>query len=325
MIQECGAVEVDAATLTSALSGPVALPQLLDTLSEGVYLVDRNRTILTWNRACEEISGYSAEEVIGRRCFDNILRHVDADGTQLCRSACPLAETMLDGQPRSCHVWLHHKDGHRRPVKANTTPIRDPDTHAIIGGLEAFTDETVPNAAREHAARLEHLVVTDPLTGLPNRRYLDFALPTALAEALRHGQPLAIAFADIDHFKAVNDRYGHEVGDRMLKVIAGTLAASLRASDTVCRYGGEEFLVILPHTGPTELANTCQRLLSLVRASGLDLEGQRSVSVTISIGATIASPGDSHLDLLHRADELLYTSKRSGRDRATCAWPGARG
>ncbi|HET9718856.1 MAG TPA: diguanylate cyclase [Solirubrobacteraceae bacterium] len=298
------------------MSEPDAFRGVLDALTEGVYLVDRSRKIRFWNRACEEISGYSAAEVVGHHCFENILRHVDDTGTQLCRIRCPLASTMHDGQNRHCGLWLHHKDGRRLPVQVHTTPIRNSESR-IIGAFEIFTDQSALTSAQERAALLERQALTDPLTGLPNRRYLDLALPAAIADARRHGDRLAVAFIDIDNFKAVNDAHGHEIGDRLLQMVAGTLAANLRTSDIICRYGGEEFVTILPHMDPGQLSKTCERLLALVRTSSLDRAGGPPLSVTISLGAVIASLADTFETVLTRADDNLYTSKRLGRNRVT--------
>ena len=296
---------------------------MLDALAEGVYLVDPRRTIRFWNKASERISGYAAADVVGHHCFENILRHVDDQGQQLCFVGCPLHATMRDGNGRSCRMWLHHRDGRRIPVQVRTTPIRDNDSR-IIGAIEFFTDESVLTTAQERAAELEHLVLTDPLTELPNRRYLDIAVPSRLEEARRYEQGLGVAFVDIDHFKAVNDRYGHETGDKALRMVAGTLAANLRTSDIICRFGGEEFVLLFTHNQPAELEATCERLITLVGASSLDIGHAAPLSVTISIGATAARPGDDPDSLLSRADELLYRSKQDGRNRVTCDAPPPR-
>ncbi len=299
-----------------ALSGQDAFRSVLDALAEGVYLVDRNRTIRFWNRACEEISGYRAADVVGHRCFENILRHVDDTGAELCRARCPLAKTMRDGQERECGVWLHHRDGRRLPVQIHARPIRG-ENSAVIGAIEIFSDRSAITSAQERLAQLEAQALTDPLTQLPNRRYLDMALPAALADAHRYEEPLGVVFIDIDGFKAVNDAHGHDTGDELLRVVAGTLSRNLRAGDTICRYGGEEFVVILPHANEEHLSRTCQRLLALVRVSSVDRPHQRPLSVSVSIGATIATASDTPASVLFRADRNLYTSKRQGRDRIT--------
>jgi diguanylate cyclase (GGDEF)-like protein/PAS domain S-box-containing protein len=302
--------------VVTALAQPDAFREMLDGLADGVYLVDRKRTILFWNRASERISGFPAAEVIGRHCFDNILRHVDEHGNRLCFGLCPLAHTMRDGEPREADVWLHHKDGHRVPVAVRTTPIRDAE-HTIIGAIEFFTDSSRLADTEGRITELEAMALADPLTGIPNRRFLDVALNGRLNEVRRHGRSLGVVFADIDRFKRVNDTYGHDIGDKVLRMIASTLAGNLRTSDLVTRFGGEEFVLLLPDADPASLPALCERLSMLVRTSSIDLDGGEEVTVTISMGATLATAKDDAEGLLHRADQLLYRSKRDGRDRVT--------
>ncbi len=281
-----------------------------------MYLVDRDREILFWNDASERISGYSASEVVGRHCFENILRHVDQDGTRLCFGLCPLACTMRDGVPRSADLWLHHKAGQRVPVSVRATPIHDGGGE-IIGAIEFFTDSSRFAATAEEVSKLKALAVTDPLTGLPNGRYLELALNSRLTEVRRLSRALGVVFADIDRFKAVNDTYGHEIGDEVLKMVARTLSGNLRGGDTATRFGGEEFVLLLPDSDPVALRALSERLGMLVRTSSIDLKAGQELSVTISMGATLATKQDHAENLLHRADQLLYRSKHDGRDRVT--------
>jgi diguanylate cyclase (GGDEF)-like protein len=159
--------------------------------------------------------------------------------------------------------------------------------------------------------------VTDPLTGLPNRRYLELALNSRLAEVRELNRALGIVFADIDRFKAVNDTYGHEVGDEVLTMVANTLAGNLRAGDIATRFGGAEFVLLLPDADPVALRAVSERVRMLVRASSIDLDADDELSVTISMGATLATREDHAATLLQRADQLLYRSKHEGRDRLT--------
>jgi diguanylate cyclase (GGDEF)-like protein len=152
-------------------------------------------------------------------------------------------------------------------------------------------------------ARLEHRAATDALTGLPNRRAWDQALPALLDDARLAGTPLTVAIADLDHFKDFNDTRGHQAGDEMLRRFAGHCADALRGHDLVARWGGEEFAVALPACGP----DTATRVLERLRT---DLpEGQ-----TCSVGFAVWDGAESAEDLLARADAALYTAKSLGRD-----------
>jgi diguanylate cyclase (GGDEF)-like protein/PAS domain S-box-containing protein len=303
----------------TAFNEPDFFREVLDDLSEAVYLVDQRRTIRFWNRACEELTGYTAAEVVGHRCFEDILRHVDEHGKPLCVGLCPLSHTMRDGTPRRTRVWLHHKSGHRVPVQVGVNPVRDREGR-IIGAIETFRDDSSLAATQERVGELEALAMVDPLTEIPNRRFLGLTLPGRLAELRRHGAPFIVAFADIDHFKQINDAHGHETGDAVLRMVATTLAANLRATDTVTRFGGDEFVLLLQY-GQAEASDMiCERMRALVAASSLD-HPAGAVSVTMSFGATPARSSDSLSSVLTRADALLYASKWAGRNRITTVLP----
>jgi len=290
---------------------------ILDQMHDGVYLVDTDRAIRYWNRSAERISGYGADEVLGSRCSDGILMHVDRDGKNLCRSACPLAATMTDGNPREVEVYLHHKDGHRVPVHVRAAPLRDEDGR-ILGAIETFSDDSARSAMRAEIEELRALSLFDPLTEVGNRRYAEMALTARGDELSRYGWTYGVLLADIDHFKSFNDRFGHETGDRVLRMVAQTLASNVRSFDVVCRWGGEEFLAVIEKVTLAQLTDRAETLRRLVETSSLSADGHR-LSVTVSIGGAIAHPGEEPDETLRRADEVLYRSKREGRNRVTCA------
>lgn len=285
---------------------------LLDELAEGVYFVDRDRRITYWNRGAERITGRPASEVLGRRCRDNILVHTDETGRNLCREGCPLLATMQDGMPREVEVYLKHRDGHRVPVLVKAAPIRRHGT--IIGAVESFDDNTKRMAALEQIRELEELAFVDPLTELPNRRLIEAVLRTRLDELERYGWAVGVAVLDIDGFKGVNDRLGHDAGDAVLRMVARTLAGAARSFDVVGRYGGDEFLAVLAGVDDGRLRRAVERLRVLVAHSQLELP-ERPVAVTVSGGAALARPGDGVRDVIRRADAALYRAKRGGRNR----------
>ena len=169
------------------------------------------------------------------------------------------------------------------------------------------------------SARLEEQAVRDELTGLFNRRHLNATLETRLAEARDTSAELAVVIIDIDHFKRVNDTYGHLTGDALLRAVAGTLSSAVRDDDFVARYGGEEFVVLLPATGTKQALRRAEQLR--VQCSEVAvLEGGRRVATTISAGvATCPTMGSTSADLLRAADQALYQAKERGRNRVVLA------
>jgi diguanylate cyclase (GGDEF)-like protein/PAS domain S-box-containing protein len=286
--------------------------QVLDNLLDGVYFTDRERRITYWNQAAESLSGYRAEEVIGKHCADNILMHVDDSGCLLCRGECPLSRTMADGRPHRAEVYLHHKSGHRVPVEVRVCPIEGKNGE-VVGAVEIFNDNSRQKAVRERATELTKLAFLDPASQVANRRYLDQQLSQQLDQHCKGRNPFGIILVDLDQFKSINDTYGHVAGDAALVTVAKTLSGCLRASDVLGRWGGDEFLVILPGITKEILGVTSERCRALVARSTVPVEGSE-IQVTVSVGAAMAVPGDSAESLLMRADQHLYRSKQSGRN-----------
>ncbi len=166
--------------------------------------------------------------------------------------------------------------------------------------------------------KLEESSRRDGLTGLYNRAYLDACLPDLLAHAKRRRRPLCLAFADIDHFKAINDGYGHTAGDMVLKAAGHILTSSLRSSDIVVRYGGEEFVIVLPDTDLEQAQAICERIVRGFSRRAHPVARGREVPVTISIGLASAQRGGGYDDaqaLIAAADAALYRAKEEGRNR----------
>lgn len=289
--------------------------RLLDSLFDGVYYVDRDRRIVFWNRAAERITGYDREEVMGLRCSDNLLRHTDEQGNELCLIGCPLQATISDGTTREAHVYLHHKQGHRVPVSVRVSPVRD-DTGAIIGGVEIFSDNSSLQQILREMERLRQDVYVDELTGVGNRRYGEMILNTRLYELRSFKTPFGVIFFDIDNFKHCNDTYGHAVGDEVLAMVARTAANILRRMDSIARWGGEEFVVILPSIDAKTLCDVAERIRVFIAKSFLVTQGTM-LHVTVSLGATMALPDDTPESVIRRADRLMYASKQSGKNRLT--------
>lgn len=289
--------------------------KVIDNMYDGLYLVDRQRKIVYWNHAAERISGFSAGEVIGRFCGDAVLNHVDSYGNELCNSICPLAATIADGQSRDIEVYLHHKEGHRLPVSVRTAPIRDGRGN-ITGAIELFTDISFRDALRLQLEEWKKVALMDPLTELSNRRQLELQMHARLHELKRNGISCGVLYIDIDHFKQVNDRYGHDVGDQVLRTIANTLTATIRPFDTVGRWGGEEFVGIFPHTTSPSLKRIAERLRVLIQQSVINTD-TGPLPFTVSIGATFAHPDDTIDTVIKRADSLMYESKQKGRNLVT--------
>jgi diguanylate cyclase (GGDEF)-like protein len=177
--------------------------------------------------------------------------------------------------------------------------------------------------ARKQAERqLEDLARTDALTGVTNRRYFYELAEAEFARARRYARPLTIMMLDIDHFKRINDTFGHAIGDEAIKFIAAECRKHLRATDIFARYGGEEFICLLSEESPEDACRTAERLRQAIEAAGLNT-GQQTIKITVSIGVSSAHAGETALnELINQADQALYTSKSEGRNRVS-TWEAA--
>lgn len=289
---------------------------LVDHMYDGVYFVDRERLITYWNDGAERITGYKKDQVIGSSCRDKLLNHVNADGVELCGDLCPLAATMLDGIPREADVFLHHADGHRVPVLVRAAPLRDGQGN-ITGAVETFSSDTGESAVRQELRELRRTTRMDLSTGIGNRQFLEGRLRAVIAEYDGQESGTGVLFIDVDHFKEINDINGHAMGDQVLRMVALTLKHNLRRTDTVGRWGGDEFLVILYEVASADyLKSIAEKLRTLVEQSRLDLN-EESFSATVSVGSTLLQTDDTPESVVRRADELMYQSKQAGRNRVT--------
>ncbi len=285
---------------------------LMENLYEGMYIVDRDCRVIYWNKGAELITGYSYEEVLGRKCSDNMLSHIDEKGNILCGDGCPLKLSMIDRRVHEIEAFLRHRDGHRVPVSIRTYPIINDDL--VSGAVQVFVDNSSRIASLHKIEELQRLVIIDHLTGLTNRRFIEMSLEARLNEMQRYGWPFGVLFIDIDNFKSINDLYGHETGDNVLKMIAQTFISNSRPFDVTGRWGGEEFVSIIFNVDRERLFDVANRLRILIEQSVMTVDSV-ILRVTVSVGATLANSEDTIESLIRRADRLMYHAKISGKNR----------
>lgn len=284
---------------------------ILNSIKDGVYFVDQDRKITFWNKSAERITGFEAKEVVDRFCYDNILNHVDDHGTFLCHNGCPLHQTLKDGKERTNTVYLQHKDGHRVETSIYIVPIIE--NGEIIGAVETFDEKLNISLIEKNMDNLRALAYHDQLTGLPNRRYIDDNIEMRLNNYKKMGSNFGIAMIDIDHFKDVNDTYGHDIGDEVLISLGNLLSEAIRGLDFIGRWGGEEFLAIFDVNDNEQLWQTLQRLRMMVAFSVLK-KHDPPIQITVSLGGAMVTKDDDAASLFQKVDRMLYKSKSSGRN-----------
>ena len=200
------------------------------------------------------------------------------------------------------------------------------ETSRIVGrserlGLDLKQSSDKIDALERSLEDLRREATTDGLTGIANRRYFDMALQTTSGDAMNSGDDLSLLLVDIDHFKKVNDTWGHATGDAVIKLVANTLAQSVKGQDCVARYGGEEFAILLPATSIDAAMRVGENIrTALSRRMYVPRDDEEMLcAVTVSIGAACYDPGEPLAQLIQRADAALYQAKKTGRDRVVAA------
>lgn len=298
---------------TALLDAAARAVATLDSLGDGIVSTDSTDRIAYLNRVAEQLTGWTRDEAIGRPAHE-VFRVIDAHTRLPARDALSLAARTNEIVGVSPDSILLRRDGTEVAIEDSIAPIHD-RTGRVTGAAAVFRDV---GASRTLACRMSHWAHHDFLTDLPNRLMFNDRVTQSVALARRHGKQFAILFLDIDHLKDVNDSFGHAEGDRVLKAVGARLVENVRASDTVCRQGGDEFVILLSeieHASDAFLA--AQKVRSaLMRPWSV---ADQTLGITASIGISVfPRDGEDFETLMKSADAAMYQAKASGRN-ACCS------
>lgn len=288
---------------------------LLDLLPMGVVVIDHDYVVRRWNRWMEIHTDISASQIVGNAVFDHYPGLNRKSFIRACKSSLTFGNIVYLSQ--KLHRYLFPiRLGVRDDVveymqqSCTITPVRDDDGNIEMISI-AVLDVTDSVRLEERLRRLNQV---DSLTGAFNRRFLDSRLPEEIERHRRYRRCLSVLMVDIDHFKAVNDNRGHLVGDRVLIRVSELCREELRITDHFVRFGGEEFVAVLPETTRDEAIVIAERVRERVEQTPVDADDE-PVSVTVSIGVAGMHGESANPDgLLERADSALYRAKNSGRN-----------
>lgn len=264
--------------------------------------------------AVERLTGYTPRE-IRQQGFASLVQAITEPAAERLTAEAIRSRRLAGttGEYRADYL-IRTKDGGRRWLADHSTPWLG-RRGEVVGSLGVLVDIT-------HRKRLEEslrvMATMDQLTGVANRRHFLELAEREASRSQRYGRPLSLVLMDIDHFKRVNDRWGHPAGDKVLEEVCRACAGALRESDLLGRLGGEEFAALLVECGQEEALAAAERLRRAVAAGRAHYQG-RDIRVTLSLGAAQLGPGERLADLLARADRALYQAKAGGRDRARAA------
>jgi diguanylate cyclase (GGDEF)-like protein/PAS domain S-box-containing protein len=279
----------------------------LDSIGDGVLSTDRSGNVTYLNLAAEGMTGWSRAAAAGRP-LDEVFHIINRDTREVARNPMSLAVQLNKTVGLTPNCVLVRRDGHEAAIEDSAAPIHD-RAGRVIGAVIVFRDV---GATLETSRQMAHLAQHDVLTGLPNRLLLCDRLTEAIALAHRHGKPLGVLFVDVDEFKRHNDSFGHAAGDRLLRAIGDRLRESLRQSDTVSRFGGDEFVVVLSELERADDASVVARKLLRAIAEPYHLSSG-VLTLTASIGVSLyPRHGVEAGTLISNADAAMYDAKRAG-------------
>ena len=296
-------VQQDISAVTEARATSQLLAQALDATQDAVMIANAQGEIEFVNHGFELITGYSRVEALGQNpAMLKSGEHTEAFYGRLWAA-------IQSGQTFRAVFINRHKQGHLIHCEETVSPIRDAGG-AVTHFVSVIRDQT----ARAHTEQtLREQATRDPLTDLLNRRAGEWQLERAFLAAREGQKPFCLIMADVDHFKAINDTWGHPAGDQVLQRVAAVLRTGVRATDSVVRWGGEEFLLVLPY---------CEQAAALLQAERLrervaDAEQGEMGRVTVSMGVAELQRGETLANLMERVDQALYQAKHAGRNQVS--------
>jgi diguanylate cyclase (GGDEF)-like protein/PAS domain S-box-containing protein len=279
---------------------------VLNSLPDGIGYVDKNMNVLYWNKTAEKLTGIRRMQILGRKI------------KIFSKDSCPVTKTFAEGSKNTAEMNVNRR-GEKIQLMFKTSPFFSNEGD-VVGTTISISDNTQQLQLAKKIKELEEIASMDYLTKLNNRRVIENEIQKRLDELNRYGKKFGILFFDIDHFKKINDTYGHDVGDAILKMIAKKLSINLRPFDFLGRWGGEEFIAVITNVTRNQLFMIASRIRKNVENSPL-FTGEAVIRATLSIGAAISDTNDTIDTLIKRADEMLYKSKEMGRNRVSIESP----
>ncbi|MEM5326692.1 diguanylate cyclase [Paraburkholderia sp. JHI2823] len=308
------------------MNAPAGLPSLSDLVVErvgfGIFVVDRDMNVLMWNRFMQDHSGVSADEVIGRPIFERFPDLPRAWLTRKVESVFQLGSFAFSSWEQRPYLFQFDHD---RPITGGVDymqqdctfmPLmRGRDVIAVCVTISDVTHVSVMQREREEAvAQLREYADRDGLTGIANRRYFEARLADEFQRWQRYGGELSMLLFDLDHFKRINDEFGHMAGDTVLRSMAQRVSGVVRKQDVFGRFGGEEFALLLPCTPLDDALYVAEKIRCTIADEPVEVQGV-IVPVTASVGAATARTGAPDYEgMINEADAALYTAKRQGRN-----------
>lgn len=291
------------------------LNSIFDSFHDPFSIIDTQFRIVRFNNAYAAMRNRMPKDLFGKQCYETLYGR-----SEVCEE-CIIHKTFQSKDPCAKEKKIVLPDGTESWFEIYTYPIfgqGDRVTHVIQYARDITTRKKEEEEKKELIKTLNHLSTTDALTGLANRRALNEKLLHEIDRAIRYDDNLSLILCDVDKFKHINDTYGHTIGDKALKAVAEKLSNTLRKADIIGRYGGDEFMIILPSTTLDGAKTLAEKIRAAVTELSIETPYKSSVKLSVSIGvASCCTPMENIDTLVALADTALYTSKEAGRNRVT--------
>ncbi len=286
--------------------------RLLEQMRDGVIFVDAAGRIVGWNPAAERLSGINGSWVLGRTWFPELLGLTDERGEAISLEDCPVQAALSCGAQSLRRLTLRGRSGRQTPVDFHVIPVPQPEG-SHVGAVVIMHDASPEASLEAECHRLQARTSLDPLTQLANRAELDRLLPAFVAQHQRREVPCSLIVCDLDHFKQINDTFGHQAGDAVIKAFASVLKSAVRPGDLAARYGGEEFVLLCAHCDNRAAAERAEQIR--FRFAQIPHPCLDHKTATASFGVTELQPGDTPESFFRRADRALMQAKINGRNQ----------
>lgn len=277
--------------------------KLLDTMKDGVYFANKKRRITYWNKAAEELTGYRSGEILGRGCCENFLIHIDFEGNTLCENKCPMTQAMEIGKTVEHKLFLQHKDGHRLPVTVRVNPVRNKKGE-VIGAVQIFSDRSVKELLMDRIQRLEKAGYIDPLTRIPNQKYIELHLKTRFWVMNQSSISFGILYMKIDQIEEIKRNYGPKTVEQVMKNTARTFADNMTPLDLIGCWEGEGFIGVFRNIDKDELNKIAKMYRVLVGKTSFFVD-KEPLTITISTAPVLAEQKYNEKTIVEKAKKAL--------------------
>lgn len=307
----------------SARDGDALFEQkLLDNMQDAVVFVDANLQIVLWNHGAERMTGIASSSVIQRKWLPELVGMRDERGREVLDLDDPVALSVKNGEQEILRAHVTGRNGRAVTVDVHSMPVTGPDGN--LRGAAVLLRDASPQASLEKLCHSLHERATkDPLTQVANRAEFDRTHSMFVAAHLERRLPCSLIVCDIDHFKSINDTFGHQAGDEALKAFASLLKGFCRPGDLVARYGGEEFVVLCADCNNATATQKAEQIRKAL--SEMPIQAIGGKSITASFGVTEVQAGDTPETMLRRSDRALYEAKERGRNMVVQLGSGING